>query len=90
VQGQHDAVLLPHRGAGGEGPGRRAGEAGDLLVRARDAELKAAIAQQKLVASSTLDIQGRQAQLDLAQFRFDRLKSTRNYSPWSSKKPASL
>src|SRR5579862_5777760 len=62
----------------------RAGQAvkqGEVLARARDAELKAAVDQQRLISSSTLDVENRQKQMDLAQFRFDRLKAGRNYSP---------
>lgn len=54
---------------------------GEVLVRARDGELKAALEQQRLVAGNDLDVQGREKQHELAKFRLERLKASKNYSP---------
>jgi RND family efflux transporter MFP subunit len=51
-----------------------------MLVRARDAEVLAAIEQQKLLATSELEIIGTERQLELASFRFDRLKASKNFA----------
>jgi RND family efflux transporter MFP subunit len=48
---------------------------GEILMRARDAEVRAAIDRQKILAESTLEVQNTEKQLELAQFRFERLKA---------------
>lgn len=54
---------------------------GDLLVRARDADIVAAIEQQRLVAGSDLEVQGARVQHELATFRFEQLKIGGVYTP---------
>ncbi|MBC7833616.1 MAG: efflux RND transporter periplasmic adaptor subunit [Phycisphaerales bacterium] len=54
---------------------------GELLIRARDAEISAAIEQQKVVASSNLELLGSEASRDLAKFRYDRLIESKEHSP---------
>ncbi|MBX3385368.1 MAG: efflux RND transporter periplasmic adaptor subunit [Phycisphaeraceae bacterium] len=54
---------------------------GDLLVRARDADIVAALEQQRLVAGSDLEIQGATVQHELANFRFDQLKIGKVFTP---------
>lgn len=53
----------------------------DVLMRARDAEIKAAIEQQRVLADNDLEVQGAEKQLELATFRFNQLKSGGTYSP---------
>jgi len=54
---------------------------GDLLVRARDTEVKAAMEQQRALAQNDLEISGAEAQLELANIRFENLKKSQSYSP---------
>ena len=54
---------------------------GEILARARDGELRASVDQQKMLAASTLEIEGREKQLELANFRFEQLKKGKNWSP---------
>jgi RND family efflux transporter MFP subunit len=54
---------------------------GDVLVRARDSDILASIAQQKDLAENTNEIEAAQKQAALAQFKFDRLRNGGTYSP---------
>lgn len=54
---------------------------GQLLARARDADIVAAIEQQKLLGASDLEIQGSKANADLAAFRFEQLKIGKVFTP---------
>ncbi len=54
---------------------------GDVLVRARDAEIKAAVDQQRALAENTLEVQGSEKALELAEFKFNQLKSGKVFSP---------
>lgn len=54
---------------------------GDLLVRARDAEVITAIDQQRALAANTLEIEGAGKQADLAKIRFENLKNAGAFSP---------
>lgn len=51
-------------------PGQRVAE-GDPLVSARDADIQAALRQQKMRAENDLEIQAAAASLELARFRFE-------------------
>ena len=54
---------------------------GDVLMRARDADVVAAIATQRDVAENDLEVRGSKLQMDLAKFKFERLKDGGTYSP---------
>ncbi len=54
---------------------------GQLLCRARDTDIKAAIEQQRITAASDLEVQGARANADLAKFRFDQLKAGGVFTP---------
>jgi RND family efflux transporter MFP subunit len=54
---------------------------GDLLVRARDAEVVAALESQRSVAANDLEVQGAAAARELAEFRFEQLKRSASFSP---------
>lgn len=56
-------------------------KAGQLLCRARDTDIKAAIEQQRITAASDLEVQGAKANADLAKFRFDQLKAGGVFTP---------
>lgn len=56
-------------------------KSGDVLVRARDADVVAAIEQQRLIAGSDLEIQGARVQQELANFRFEQLKIGKVFTP---------
>jgi HlyD family secretion protein len=53
---------------------------GDVLIRARDAEVKTALDQQRALAESDLEVQGATAQLELADIRFQNLKDAGAFS----------
>ncbi len=53
----------------------------DPLLRARDNEVVAAMAQQRSLAENTLEIEGASAALELAEFRFEQLKRGGNFTP---------
>ncbi len=53
----------------------------DPLLRARDDEVVAALAQQRSMADNELEIQGASAALELAKFRFEQLKRGGNFTP---------
>lgn len=48
-------------------------KAGELLIRARDAEIKAALDAQKLRASTDLEVKAAEANFELAKFRYNNL-----------------
>jgi multidrug efflux pump subunit AcrA (membrane-fusion protein) len=48
-------------------------KAGELLIRARDAEIKAALDVQKLRAGTDLEVKAAEANLELAKFRYSNL-----------------
>lgn len=54
---------------------------GEVLMRARDAEIVAALDQQRLVANSDLEIKAAEIGLEFAEFRFDQLRAGGNYTP---------
>ncbi len=54
---------------------------GQLLARARDADIVAAIEQQKLLGASELEIQGSKANAELAAFRLEQLKIGKVFTP---------
>lgn len=54
---------------------------GFVLMRARDADVVAANARQKDLASNELEIQGTEQQLRLAEFKFEQIKASGTYSP---------
>lgn len=55
---------------------------GDVLIRARDTDIIAAIAAQKDLAENDLEIQGAGKQAELARFKFERLKNAKTeFSP---------
>jgi RND family efflux transporter MFP subunit len=55
---------------------------GDVLIRARDADILAAIAVQKDLAENDNEIQGAQKQAELAKFKLDRLQGAQTqFSP---------
>ncbi len=54
---------------------------GELLVRARDAEIVTAIDQQRALAENELEIQGARAQKELADIRLQNLKDSKVFSP---------
>lgn len=54
---------------------------GEILVRARDAEIKAAVDQQRALADNTLEVLGAEKALELAEFKFNQLKSGKVFSP---------
>jgi HlyD family secretion protein len=47
---------------------------GDLLIRARDSEVKTAIDQQRALAENDLEVQGAEKQLELATITFENIK----------------
>lgn len=51
------------------------------LMRARDNEVVAAMAQQRSLAENELEIHGASAALELAEFRFEQLKRGGNFTP---------
>lgn len=53
---------------------------GEVLMRARDSEVRAAIERQRILANSTLELENTEKQLELAEFRFDRLKASTQFS----------
>lgn len=53
---------------------------GELLIRARDAEIVAAIDQQRALAENNKEIEGAEAQLELAEIRFENLKKAGEFS----------
>lgn len=54
---------------------------GDLLIKAKDVEVVAAIEQQQVLAENELEIKGAEAQLELANIRFENLKKSGQFSP---------
>lgn len=54
---------------------------GEVLVRARDAEIKAAVDQQRALADNGLEVVGAEKALELAEFKFNQLKSGKVFSP---------
>jgi RND family efflux transporter MFP subunit len=54
---------------------------GETLIRARDSDILANIAQQKDLAENDNEIKGAEKQAELAQFKFDRLRNGGTYSP---------
>lgn len=54
---------------------------GDVLVRSRDAEIKAAIDQQRALAESDLEVQNSGKARELAEFKFNQLKAGTAFSP---------
>ncbi|HMN42400.1 MAG TPA: efflux RND transporter periplasmic adaptor subunit [Phycisphaerales bacterium] len=54
---------------------------GDILIRARDADILAAIAVQRDLAENDNEIEGSAKQAQLAQFKFDRIKGSNTFSP---------
>jgi RND family efflux transporter MFP subunit len=54
---------------------------GQVLVKARDSDILANIAQLKDLAENDNEIRGSEKQAALAQFKFDRLKNSQTYSP---------
>ena len=54
---------------------------GEVLMKARDAEIVAALEQQRLVAGSDLEVRSAEAALELAEFKFNQLKAGKNFSP---------
>lgn len=54
---------------------------GDLLVRARDAEIRTAIDQQRALAENEWEIQGAEAQKELADIRYKNLVDSQVFSP---------
>ena len=54
---------------------------GEVLVRARDAEVTAAISQQKERAENGLEIQGAEKQMQLADFKYDEIKASKTFAP---------
>ncbi|MFN7021758.1 MAG: efflux RND transporter periplasmic adaptor subunit [Phycisphaerales bacterium] len=53
---------------------------GDLLLRARDSEVRTAITQQKALAENDLEIQGATKDLELATITFENLKASKGWS----------
>lgn len=53
---------------------------GDVLIRARDSEVKTAIAQQKALSENDLEIQGAVKDLELATITFENLKASKGWS----------
>lgn len=53
---------------------------GDVLVRARDAEVKTALDQQRALAENDLEVRGAEKQLELANFTYQALLEGRGYS----------
>lgn len=53
---------------------------GEVLMRARDAEIVAALDQQRMVASSDLEVRAAEIGLKLAEFRFNQLRESGNFS----------
>lgn len=51
---------------------------GELLIRARDADVMAAVEQQKLRAGNELEVRAAEAALEIAQFRFTNLSKARS------------
>lgn len=54
---------------------------GDILMRARDAEVVAAIDRQKMLADNDLEVKGTDKALELAKFKFEQLKKAGTFSP---------
>lgn len=54
---------------------------GQVMSRVRDADIKAAIEQQRLAADSDLEVRGARASADLAKFRFEQLKTGGVFTP---------
>lgn len=53
---------------------------GEVLLKARDAEIVAALEQQRVVAGSDHEIRAAEAALELAEFKFNQLKASKNFS----------
>jgi RND family efflux transporter MFP subunit len=53
---------------------------GDVLLRARDAEIVAARERQRIIAESTNEVDNAVKQLELARFKFERLKEGGTFS----------
>lgn len=53
---------------------------GDVLMRARDAEILAAKERQKIIAESTTEVDNAVKQLELARFKFQKLKEGGTFS----------
>jgi RND family efflux transporter MFP subunit len=53
---------------------------GEVLVKARDTEIVAAINQQRDLAENDLEIRGTEKQQELAEFKFKQVKATGNFS----------
>lgn len=53
----------------------------DVLMRARDSEVVAALEQQKSLADSGLEIEGSRWAMELAEFRFEQLKRGGSFTP---------
>lgn len=56
-------------------------KAGQVMVRARDAEVVAAIQKAELLADNDLEVQGALGSQELAEFRFEQLKKGQSFSP---------
>lgn len=54
---------------------------GELLARARDAEVVAALERSRLLAGNDLEVRGAAAAQELAEFRFEQLKRGQSFSP---------
>lgn len=54
---------------------------GDMLMKARDLEIVGALEQQRLLATSDLEVQGSEKALELAVFRLEQLKGSTTFSP---------
>jgi RND family efflux transporter MFP subunit len=54
---------------------------GEKLILARDAEIVAAIVQQKDKSVNDLEIQGSKKQWELAEFKFGQIKASKTFSP---------
>ena len=53
---------------------------GDVLMRARDAEILAAKERQRIIAESTTEVENATKQLELAKFKFQKLKEGGTFS----------
>ncbi len=54
---------------------------GDVLMRARDAEVVSAIARQRDKAQNDLEVQGAEQQLKLAEFKLSMIELSKTFSP---------
>lgn len=69
-----EIVEIPVRG------GQRVKQ-GELLVRARDSEVKTALDQQRALAENELEIQGAEKQVELTRTIFERIRDSGHASP---------